>query len=907
MKKFSFSNLRLLPLAACVLFFAASSQLFAQLDVQVDDTQTPEELVQNVLLGAGVAVFNIEVTGNIPANEVNQQFGEYIGPSNVVDFNRGFLMATSNVLGILPPGPDGTNFENNVQNDPDLMALSGQNMNNCAIIEFDFIPNGDSLEFRYVFGSREYPSYTCTGFNDAFGFFISGPGIDGPFTNDAENIALIPETDIPVAINTVNGGEPTGSGNLQNCLDANPDFVEHSIYFVNNQNSEEGDINIPGLTTTLTAYADVICGETYHIKLALANASDQALQSYVMLESESFSSNSAVQVNLEIPVGINDSTLYRGCGEALLQFIRPLASSGIEEVAYLELGGTAVNGVDVLPILPDSVIFPVGVDTVTFMLNAPFLGTAVGEQTFEVVITNVASECGGAELTSSFTFYINDAEPLAIEPGGSFELEDCNDNVDLVSVVSGGYGNYQYSWSNGATADSINVSPGFTTNYFLTVSDTCNAGSVQTSYNVQVPQYPPILIDVPEEIVLNVCDEPITIVPEIEGGFGNYSIQWRDVPTNQIIGESQVLNHEVPNTTTLRILVTDECGATANADVEVIVPPVEVSAFLPDGYTVNSCLEGFLLPAISEGGIGGINYKWYVDGELRDQTAEQFFVYNASMGQEVVVIAEDECGNFGTDSTTVVFEFPEIQVTEIPGDTSICQNTGAELRLLPYEGSGNFKIEWLQSGTTFDSLYVTPSENTRHDYMVTDTCGTEYFGNIRVDVREVIASFEYDPTEEYYSVQMRNLSRPLLESDFYWDFGDGNSSTEMNPMHRFSGTDPYTITLTATDDYGCEDVFTRTTVPPAEIFIPNAFTPDGDGINEIWKVQGSNISEFEVRIFDRWGKLVFQTTNIEQGWNGSHSDGSHHNNMTVYNFFIRYKGQTEDETFERTGNISVIR
>ena len=905
MEKFNFFNIRFSLIIA--VFLLAGSTLSAQWAVEIDDTQTPEELVQNVLLGAGVSVFNIEVTGAIPADELNQQFGEYIGPSNVISFNRGFIMTTGNVLGATG-GPEGTNFNNNVQNDPDLVILSGgQNMNNCAIIEFDFIPNGDSLEFRYVFGSREYPSFTCTGFNDVFGFFISGPGIDGPFSDNAENIALIPDSDTPVGINSVNGGEPTGGGTVQNCLDANPNFVEDSIYFVNNQPPEDGDIEIPGLTTTLTAYADVICGETYHIKLAIGNALDQGLQSYVFIESESFASNSAVQVNLEIPIGINDSTLYRGCGEALLQFIRPLASSGVEEVAYLEVGGTAVNGVDVLPVLPDSVVFPVGVDTVSFVLTAPFLGTAMGEQTFDVVITNIASECAGAELTSSFRFYINDAEPLAIEPGGNFELADCNDSVDLIPVVTGGYGEYQYSWSNGATADSINVSPGFTTNYFLTVSDTCNAGSVQTSFNVQVPQYPPIIIDVVDEIVLDVCDEPITIVPEIEGGFGNYTVQWRDVPTNQIVGNAAVLNYEVPNTTTLRILVTDECGATANADVEVIVPPVEVFAFLPDGYSVNSCLEGFLLPAISEGGIGAITYKWYVNGELRDQTAEQFFVYDASMGQDVVVIAEDECGNFGTDSTTVIFDFPAIQVTEIPGDTSICKRTGVELKVIPSAGSGNFRVEWLQSGLISDTLYVTPPQTSRYDYMITDTCGTEYFGNMRVEVREVIASFEYDPTQEYYGLQMRNLSRPLLESEFFWDFGDGHSSTEMNPAHQFNGTDRYTITLTAIDDFGCEDVFTRTTIPPAEIFIPNAFTPDGDGINELWKVQGSNISEFEIWIFDRWGKQVFHSTDMNQGWNGSHDDGSHHNNMTLYNFFIRYKGQVEEDTFERTGSITVIR
>lgn len=881
------------------------NQAAAQLEVQVEDTQTPEELVQEVLLGQGVSVFNVEVTGNIPANEVNQQFGEYIGPSNVIGFNRGFMMATGDVGGAigLPDFPEGTN---NVTNDPDLMALSGQNMNNCAIIEFDFIPNGDSLQFNYVFASEEYGSFTCSNYNDAFGFFISGPGFDGPFQDDAENIALIPDTDIPVIINAVNQGFPDGGNDAQNCLDVNPNFVADSIYYVNNENAAEGDIQVHGMTVTLTAYANVTCGETYHIKLALANATDTGVQSYVFLESESFSSNSAVQVSLDIPVGINDSTLYRGCGDAQLQFVRPLASSGIQEVAFLDIGGSAVNGVDVLPVLPDSVVFPPGIDTVTFQLTAPFLGTAVGEDTFEITITNIASDCGGAELTSSFTFYINDAEPLEIEPGEDFELLDCNDEVELIPVVTGGYGSYQYSWSNGATADTITVSPGFTTNYFLTVSDTCNAGSVQTSYNVQVPQYPPILITLPDDIVLNVCDEPILVESDVEGGFGNYTYQWRDVPSNQIIGTGPVLNYEVPETTTIRLFVTDDCGASASEDIEVEVPPVDVTVFLPDAYTASTCLEGFLMPAISDGGIGNVTHTWIVDGVEVDQTFEQFFVYHPSMGQNVVIRAEDECGNFDMDSTTVEFNFPSIEVQAFPNDTSICEKTGAELRLQAMGGSGNFKFQWLQSDTQGDSLFVSPEENSRYDYIVTDTCGVSAQGSVEVEVREVTASFELEPIE-YYGIQTRNLSRPILDATFFWDFGDGNTSTLANPKHQFNGTDAYTVTLTTTDSYGCEDEFTRTTVPPSEIFIPNAFSPNADGINELWRVQGSNITEFEIWIFDRWGDEVFHSKDMEEGWDGRHSDGTHHNNMTIYTFFMRYKGQLEDETYEKTGNVVVIR
>src|SRR5690606_7582028 len=203
--------------------------------------------------------------------------------------------------------------------------------------------------FRYVFASEEYPGFTCSSYNDAFGFFISGPGINGPFQNNAINIAVIPETDIPVAVNTVNSGVASNPGNTPNCENANPDWIEHSQYFVDNSDEVEGDIQFPGMTVTFTAFANVQCGETYHIKLAIADAFDGSLDSGVFLEAGSFTSNSSVQVDLDIPVGVNDSTLYEGCGVANLQFIRPGEGTGLEETAYLEITGTAINGVDYVP------------------------------------------------------------------------------------------------------------------------------------------------------------------------------------------------------------------------------------------------------------------------------------------------------------------------------------------------------------------------------------------------------------------------------------------------------------------------------------------------------------------------------------------------------------------------------
>ncbi len=869
--------------------------------VEIDMTMTPEQLVQDVLLGNGVAVFNITFNGQ-PADQITNQMARFFGTSAFVGFDEAILLGSGDVSNA-GPDPQFQAPTNPVQNDPDLVALSGFNINDAAVLEFDFIPNGDSLEFRYVFGSTEYPSFTCSSFNDAFGFFVSGPGLSGPYSNNSVNIAVIPGSNIPVAVNTINSGTPSANYPASNCASANPNWIADSQYFVNNNPQTPGDVQIPGLTVPLTAYALVQCGAMYHIKIAIGDASDGALDSFVFLEAESFSSNSVVQVNLDVPIGINDSTLYEGCGQAVIQFIRPPASIGlgIDEVAYLEFSGTAINGVDIVPALPDSVVFLAGNDTVTFIVTAPNGASDGIIKIFTVTITNIASNCTGAELTSEFSFYVSFAEPLVVT-GFNTSLVDCNDEVDIFPTVTGGYGEYRYFWSTGDEVPLITVSPGFTTTYFLTVSDTCTAGSQQVSFQVDVPTYPPVVVDLGEDFVINECDVTINIIPTVTGGFGSYSYNWTS--GGESLGILPALAYFVESSTNITLTVTDDCDAIGIDEVGVIVPPVEVSVFLPDIFEVNSCLEGFLMPAIAEGGIGTKTYTWLVDGAEQAITQDVYFQYHASMGQTVVLYAEDECDNFSSDTTVVSLNFPAIDL-KVSADTSICEQTGAELRVSASAGSGNFSIYWEDLGLSDSIVYVTPDALTRYIVTVTDTCGVEAQEAVSVSIRQVRADFEYEYVD-YYGVQILNRSTPY-NSTYVWEFGDGASSTEENPRHIFLDNEEYQIDLLVTDEMGCQDSTYRIVLPPVELFIPNSFTPNGDGINDLFDVVGSNVSKFEMWIYDRWGREVFYTSDITKKWNGSYDGGDYYANSSMYAFMIKYKGMKEEDALEKTGTITVVR
>ena len=274
--------------------FGAFSQLV------VDNTMTVNDLVTDILVGQGVAVSNITVNG-MPGSQVHVQAGYFNSDSSNIGISEGLIMAGGGVENAIGPNlAGGSSLPGNgdFYQDVDLNAITAPlSTNDVVAIEFDFVPNGDTIVFNYVFGSEEYNYYVCASYMDAFGFFIAGPGITGPYSSPAGfpdgaiNIALIPGTDVPVSINTINAGTTTYpvTGCPPGGLDNSAYFLDYD-YVVNGYpvpyDSTESQLD--GMTIVMQATAYVTCGELYHIKLVIADASDSALDSYVFLEKDSF-------------------------------------------------------------------------------------------------------------------------------------------------------------------------------------------------------------------------------------------------------------------------------------------------------------------------------------------------------------------------------------------------------------------------------------------------------------------------------------------------------------------------------------------------------------------------------------------------------------------------------------------
>ena len=288
--------------SACTAFgliVCSMGSLTAQ--VEVNSTLTPEQYVNDVLLGTGVEATNVVFTGS-PV-----QIGEITGfdPAEF-PIEAGLILSTevANNPANVDDGCVDEFIDDNleVSGDNDLLTIAnsvppliGQNfsvgsVNDVCAIEFDFVATGDTIRFNYVFGSDEYLAWINSQYNDIFGFFLSGPGINGPYTDNAINLAEVPGSDpqLAITISSVNN-------------------VTNAAYYVDNPGNDVLCQN--GYTVKLTAESEVECGETYHIRLAIADGSDTALESIVILESGSFESNSVVEVDLSIDVGGPDANI----------------------------------------------------------------------------------------------------------------------------------------------------------------------------------------------------------------------------------------------------------------------------------------------------------------------------------------------------------------------------------------------------------------------------------------------------------------------------------------------------------------------------------------------------------------------------------------------------------------------
>ncbi len=395
-----------------LIFLSFSEEIFSQLVINPGGAAA----LATQLAGPGLSVFNVTYSGSPIAAASFTANGTNLG------INAGILLATGNAtVAIGPNNSAGAGVIMGLPGSFDLDTLAGTLTFDASILEFDFIPQNDTVSFRYVFASEEYPEYVCSPFNDVFVFYITGPGITG-----YQNMALIPGTNQAVAINSVNSGV-MGTFGIPgvNC------GLGYSNLYVNN--TPGPTIQYDGFTKVMTAKANVIPCQTYHLRLAIADAGDGQWDSGVFLEEGSLTTVPVVNAGPDISI----------CGGQTIN----LGAAPIAGWTYSWSPSTGLSNPNISN--PTLTVNPAGGSPVnlTYAVTAT-KGSCVLTDTVNITINPIA--------TSSFIPTVTTAcisQPVQFAYTGNAPANaNYNWNFGGGSVISGsGQGPYYVSYPNAGT------------------------------------------------------------------------------------------------------------------------------------------------------------------------------------------------------------------------------------------------------------------------------------------------------------------------------------------------------------------------------------------------------------------------------------------------------------------------
>jgi gliding motility-associated-like protein len=949
-----------------LLFQFKTNKLNAQ--ISIVPNQAAIDLAQ-MMAGAGVTVSNAYFNATCDSAI---QAGKFFVTASNLGMDSGIILTSGDAS--LAAGPCGSPaFSANSTGDPDLdtlLTINNVTSRDACVLEFDFIPTGDSIKFNYVFGSSEYSGYTCSNFTDAFGFFISGPGITGIYSNNSANIALLP-SGCPVAINTVNGSTANPCGAVTTpCAPPNNALFFNNLPFGNTATG----VAYNGYTLLLTAEAAVVPCSTYHFKLAIGDASDQTLDSGVFLEAGSLSSNSIVFTPVSI-LNEPEPYLIEGCASGGLVISRPIAQPYPFPVNYT-LGGTATNGVD-YALLSGSAIIPAGQTSVSVPI-IPLTDAIIDGG--ETVIIYKQANCS-TNITDTVTFIIYDSIRLNISTTDTAVCAGAS-----VNIVTIGDSSLNYSWTpisgniNNDTIQNPTVNPVSTTTFIVT-ADLPNSGCATVSDALVVSIIPGPTVNIGPDFTIcenmsynftstvtptqpyNYLWTPATFLsnPTLPNPVGNFitagtytyvltvtSTAAQCAGTDTLIAtilpdDFDILNNDttICEGSTVNVLVNGHPAYTynwnpityvsnANSMNTAITPPfssyynltatypgcppinhgiqinVEPKPIVNLGADREKCYFDTLRfePIILPDTFNNYNYTWLPAAGLNASNIKDV-VFNGTANSTFTLVVNTPKGCTGQDNIAIIVhpaEFAEVK----PTDTSLCPGA-----TIPLRATGASKYLWTPGIYTTDSLSAnttgTPIVSTIYTLYAYDA-----FGCVDTDMANIYIAPNAIINTEDNIVIFPGESVELFAggncSYYNWQPPTFlNNNTLKNPI--VSGLEVSTkYTVIGTTEFGCIDVDSITvTIKDESVFVlPNAFTPgSGNGLNDILKIQvRGTVSLNYFRIFNRWGELVFETNDLNKGWDGTYNGKMQPIGAYVYDISGK---NNKGKTIQKTGNITLIR
>ena len=721
---------------------------------QTQSGLSPEYLVEEVFIGGGC--FTVE---NIQFSGAGVAGGYFSSGLSSIGIDEGIILSSGNIATAENDnflGSSGNNL--NQAGDPDL-ALAGVSYD-AAVLEFDFTPTTDVITFDYVFASEEYPEFVNAGYNDVFGFFISGPGLNGIFSNNATNIALIPNTNTYVSIDNVNVGS-------------------FSQYYVNNTNGNL--IEYDAYTTVLTATANVIPCETYHIKLAISDIGDGIYDSAVMLAANSFSAGLDAVVEAVVPSNVNNITdTYEGCVDGYFLFERSdTDDNSTDLVISYTIGGTATSGDDYTPI-PTSVTIPAGQDTISLPIEAFLDGIVEPTETIELTLSEGNCNCDGPP--EPIVMDIIDSTPLETDLPA---ITACpGQDAVLTPSSTGGFPVYNYTWSDGSTGNSLTVNLTNNAVYSVTVTDAC--GNVAFDFaTVTIQTTPPDATITDPGILCDVSGGNIFLEAATPGGI------WSGlgiVGGSNMDGEFEPAALVATGFTTVTYTITSDCG-NAQDQITINLQPITASINTTDA-SCGGAADG-QLQAISDGQ-PPFSYQW--NNALTQQQAHSAV---AAGTYNVTVTDFNGCS---ASATATINEGADLQATITPTDAACSGASNGTILVEVNNGTPNYTFAW-SNGLPPIQNHISTVPTGNYTVTITDLNGCSTVLNTTVNEPPALeANLITEPplcNGDASGSMVATISNGTVPFTYQWN------PTLPNQAEHLGTVAAGTYSVTITDFFGC--------------------------------------------------------------------------------------------------------
>ena len=512
--------------------------------------------------------------------------------------------------------------------------------------------------------------------------------------------------------------------------------------------------------------------------------------------------------------------------------------------------------------------------------------------------TVVVSDDNGCSINSSIAV----TAPSAITLGTTNTSTSCHGGSDgsASAIPNGGTQPYTYLWSpSGVTLDvATNLTSG---NYSVVMTDSHGCSATASAF---VPQ--PTAVNISVAGAATICIGQATAISvNASGGTSPYDYLWSNGNTASSQNVSPII------TTIYTVLVEDTNGcATPIQSVTVTVNPAlnvfaAATPVICEGDDAN-------ISSFAMGGNGGpYSYSWN-NGLIAGSSA----IVSPTRDSTFIVVVTDGCGTPPAFDTASIVVNPLPKVAFLPHLISGCKPVQADF--LNYSTPPGSMYVWDLGDHTLSNTM-----NASHRYTIpgyyTVSLAVESPQGCLADLTIPNAVIVYGLPEADF-IQSTNVTSILNSQvtftdnsidaiSWEWDFGDSSSfSYDRNPVHNYADTGSYRIRLAVTSIGGCVDTsYGRLRVEDEfAIYIPNAFTPNGDGVNDGFIAFGVGYKDYDMWIIDRWGKQIFHSTAKDQPWNGSYYDDNNLCQNDVYEYIIAvHDGGGKEHKF--IGHVTLVR